>query len=140
MIRANKKAQFNCDIKKVFGAVTNNADYSWRSDLSKIEILEEGKVFVEYTKNGFPTTFKITKTEPFKRYEFDMKNQNMSGHWTGIFTQIPSGTQIDFTEEVTVKNPIMKLLAGIYLKKQQKTYVHDLEIFLKAGGRCRMNL
>lgn len=32
------------------------------------------------------TTFTVTVNEPYKRWEFDMENGNMKGHWTGVFT------------------------------------------------------
>lgn len=79
MAISNVKAVFQSDIKKVWEVVTSLENYSWRSDLSRIEILEENQ-FVEYTKDGYPTTFTITRTEPYKRWEFDMENSNMKGH------------------------------------------------------------
>lgn len=126
MAISNVKAVFQSDIKKVWEVVTSLENYSWRSDLSRIEILEENQ-FVEYTKDGYPTTFTITRTEPYKRWEFDMENSNMKGHWTGIFTETGSGTEIDFTEEVKAKKAIMKPFVKAYLKKQQELYISDLE-------------
>ena len=55
-----------------------------------------------------------------------MENSNMKGHWTGIFSQKGGQTEIDFTEDVTVKNPVMKLFVKSYSKKQQAAYVRDL--------------
>ena len=55
-----------------------------------------------------------------------MENSNMKGHWTGIFSQKDGQTEIDFTEDVTVKNPVMKLFVNSYSKKQQAAYVRDL--------------
>ena len=127
MKKAAITASFKSDIQKVWDVVTDNLHYSWRSDLSKIEVSEDGQSFVEYTKDGIPTTFTITLKKPVERYEFDMKNQNMSGHWVGIFSRIGERTQIEFTEEVNVKNPLMRLLVGSYLKKQQATYIKDLQ-------------
>lgn len=126
MARANIRVLFPCELSVLWNMVTDNTSYAWRSDLSKIEIVDE-KTFVEYTKDGFATTFKITYFEPCRRYEFDLENKNMKGHWTGIFTEVSGGVEIDFTEDITVNNPVMKLLAGQYLKSQQKTYVKDLQ-------------
>ena len=56
-----------------------------------------------------------------KRYEFDMENQNMKGHWTGLFNVTPDGTEIDFTEDVTAKKALMKPFVGAYLKKTAET-------------------
>lgn len=119
------KALFPCDVKKVWDTVTSLENYQWRSDLSKIEILNE-KQFVEYTKEGYATTFTITVSEPCCRWEFDMENNNMKGHWIGTFTEQYGQTEIDFTEEITVKKVIMKPFAKAFLKKQQNIYVSDL--------------
>lgn len=125
MAVSNVKAVFQSDIQRVWEVVTSLKDYAWRSDLSKIEILNENQ-FIEYTKEGYPTTFTITRTEPCKRWEFDMENSNMKGHWTGIFAEKDGNTEIDFTEEVTAKKVIMKPFVKAYLKKQQELYVADL--------------
>lgn len=126
MATANKKASFPCDIHKVWDTVTSLTDYSWRSDLERIEILDDDR-FVEVTREGFRTTFTITVTEPYRRWEFDMENDNMRGYWTGIFTENDGITTIVFTEEVTAKKLVMKPFVGAYLKKQQDTYVADLQ-------------
>lgn len=127
MASANTKETFSTGVKKIWEIVTSCEHYSWRSDLSRIEVIEAGKKFIEYTKDGYPTTFTITAFEPYKRYEFDMENSNMTGHWTGIFRTKDHKTHIDFTEEVRVKKIFMKPFAGIYLKKQQKKYFEDLK-------------
>lgn len=126
MAVSNVKAVFQSDISKVWETVTSLENYSWRSDLSKIEVLNE-KQFVEYTKEGYATTFTITATEPCKRWEFDMENDNMKGHWIGIFTQKGNQTEIDFTENVVAKKIIMKPFVKSFLKKQQSLYIKDLK-------------
>lgn len=127
MAVSNKKALFSCNIKQVWHVVTSLEDASWRSDLSRIEVLEAGKKFVEYTTDGYATTFTITACEPYKRWEFDMENDNMSGHWVGLFSGDTEKTMVDFTEDVTAKKIIMKPFVGKYLKKQQATYIKDLK-------------
>jgi len=127
MAISNKKVYLKSDIEKVWNVVTSLENYKWRSDIEKIEILENGKKFVEYTKDGYKTIFTITNFESEKRYEFDMENENMQGHWTGIFTKYSDGTLIDFTEDVNVKKIIIKPFARIYLKNQQKCYINDLK-------------
>jgi len=130
MRKSNITASFDADLKTVWGIVTNNENYAWRSDLLKIEVSDHANSFTEYTKNGFSTNFVITVKEDYKRYEFDMSNQNMVGHWTGIFSKIENGgTLIDFTEEIHIKNPMMEVLSYLFmnLKKMQETYVKDLK-------------
>lgn len=126
MAVSNIKASFQSDIRKVWDVVTSLENYSWRSDLGKIEIVNE-KQFIEYTKEGYATSFTITRTEPCKCWEFDMENDNMKGHWVGIFTQTNGQTVIEFTEEVTAKKVWMKPFVKAYLKKQQAQYVADLK-------------
>ena len=99
---------------------------TWRSDLSKTETVND-KQFVEYTKEGYATTFTVTMVEPYKRWEFDMENSNMKGHWTGVFTSKENETQIDFTENVIPKKWFMKPFVKSYLKKQQMRFVFDLK-------------
>lgn len=125
MALSNIKAVFPSDIQKVWEIVTSLEHYQWRSDLSKIEVINE-KQFVEYTKDGYATTFTITAVEPCRRWEFDMENSNMAGHWTGVFTEVDGQTEIDFTEEVTAKKFFMKPFVKAYLKKQQELYISDL--------------
>lgn len=120
-------AEFKADIKKVWKVVTDNNKYEWRSDLSKVDVSSDGNSFTEYTKDNFPTKFTVTLKKPYEKYEFDMINKNMKGHWIGTFSANNSGTQIEFTEEVSVNNPIMNLFVGLYLKKQQALYMADLK-------------
>lgn len=114
------------DVKAVWDIVTSLDDYAWRSDLGKITRLNE-KQFIECTRDGFETTFTITCMEEYKRWEFDMENVNMKGHWTGVFSVHDAQTTIDFTENVTAKKVFMKPFVGMYLKKQQTTYIQDLK-------------
>lgn len=131
MAIANKKMIIDSTLDRVWQVVTDLQNCSWRSDLDRIEIVEEGRTFIEHTKDGFATTFTITAFEPGKRYEFDMENQNMKGHWIGLFKEVSDGVEIDFTEDVTAKKALMKPFVGAYLKKQQKQYTEDLQRALK---------
>ena len=126
MVRSNINTTFNCDIKKVWNIVTSLENYSWRSDLAKIEVLSEEK-FVEYTKDGYKTKFAITVIEPYKCWAFDIENDNISGHWSGIFSGDENQCTADFTEGVTAKRIIMRPFIKGYLKKQQQTYITDLK-------------
>lgn len=131
MAISNIKEFISCDIKEVWETILDVDKYSqWRSDLSKTEVINE-KQFVEYTKDGFSTTFSTTNIEPYERWEFDMENSNIKGHWIGIFTSKGNKTQIDFTECVTAKKIFMKPFVKSYLKKQQMRFVSDLKKFLE---------
>lgn len=126
MAISNRKAIFHCEVQKVWDVVTSLTEYGWRSDIDKIEVLSEID-FVEYTKDGYATTFTITAAEPWQRWEFDMENDNIKGHWTGLFFQEDGKTTVDFTEDVTAKKAWMKPFVKGYLRKQQARYMEDLK-------------
>lgn len=127
MAVSNINVIINKDIHKVWDIVFAVEKYSeWRSDLSKTEIINE-KQFIEYTKDGYATKFSITTIEPYKRWEFDMENSNMSGHWIGIFTAKGNETQIDFTENVTPK----KWIATVYKGNIIKNLIMDCQSYTK---------
>ena len=126
MATSNTKANIPCELHQVWDLVLDIENYAaWRSDLSKTEVISD-KQFIEYTKDGYPTTFTVTLVEPYRRWEFDMENSNMKGHWIGIFTAKADETEIDFTECVEVKKLLMKPFVKSYLKKQQIQFVADI--------------
>lgn len=126
MTTSNIKVILPYDIDKVWEMVLDIENYGgWRSDLSRTERIDETR-FIEYTKDGYPTTFTVTKVEPKERWEFDMDNGNMKGHWIGVFTSKGNETEVDFTEYVTAKKTIMKPFVKAFLKKQQAQFVSDL--------------
>ena len=115
MAKAKLKISLPCSVSALWRVVTDNTDSSWRSDLSRIEVLDERR-FVEYTTKGYPTHFTVTAFEPCKHYAFDMENGNMKGRWEGLFS-----------EEAAPKKFFMRPFIGPYLKKQQARYAADLE-------------
>lgn len=121
------RAAFPCALERVWETVVSLENCAWRSDLSRIEVLEAGRRFVEYTKDGYATTFTITAFEPCARYEFDLENDNIKGRWSGLFAREGGGTSIVFTEDVKAKKLLMKPFVGGYLKKQQAAYLADLK-------------
>ncbi len=126
MAIANCRAVLPADVSRVWETVTSPERYSWRSDLAKTEILND-RQFVEYTKEGYATTFTVTREEPCKRWEFDMENSRMKGRWVGVFTQAGDRTEIDFTEDVTAKSVLLKPCVKRFLKKQQALFIADLK-------------
>ena len=126
MTTSNIKALIPSELRKVWEFILDIENYdAWRSDLSKTEVVSD-KQFIEYTKDGYPTTFTVTLVEPYRRWEFDMQNSNMSGHWIGVFTDKGNETEIDFTECVEAKKMLMKPFVKSYLKKQQAQFVADM--------------
>ena len=126
MATSKIKALIPSELRQVWDFVLDIENYTaWRSDLSKTEVISDEQ-FIEYTRDGYPTTFTVTLVEPYRRWEFDMENSNMKGHWTGIFTAKGDETEIDFTEQVEAKKLLMKPFVKSYLKKQQIQFVADI--------------
>ena len=135
MAVSNIKALIPGELQKGGELVLDIENYgAWRSDLSKTEVISDKK-FIEYTKEDYPTTFTVTLVEPYRRWEFDMENSNMCGHWVGIFTLKGTHTQIEFTETVTAKKVLLKPFVKLYLRKQQARFVADLQKVLAQTAR-----
>ncbi len=72
------------DIHAVWSILRDiNSYHEWRSDIAKAEKIDNSGL-IEYGKNGFRTYFSITCEESPYRWEFDIDNENMHGHWAGI--------------------------------------------------------
>ena len=116
---------FSCPVERVWQAVTDLSNAAWRSDLKRVEVLDEAH-FVEHTKSGYATNFTVTACEPLRRWVFTMENGNMSGSWEGIFEAAESGTRLHCTETVNAKHWWMRPFVSGYLRRQQRLYLDDL--------------
>ena len=125
MATSRVTVNFPCSVEQVWQIVTDLSRTAWRSDLKRVEVLDEVH-FVEHTKSGYATNFTVTACEPLRRWAFTMENGNMSGSWEGIFEAAEGGTRIHCTETVGAKHWWMRPLVPGYLKRQQKLYLDDL--------------
>lgn len=138
MATSNRKAMIQCDIHKVWETVLAVERYpAWRSDVSKTEVTDE-KHFTEYTRDGYATTYTVTAVELHRRWELDVENSHIQGHWILVFASKGSETEIDFTTCVTAKKLSMRpvgksVFEQVYLKKEQAQFVADLK---KIKGMC----
>lgn len=120
------KAILQGELQRVWALVTDVSGYAaWRGDLDRVQVLNKDQ-FVEYTKDGYATTFTVTACEPYSRWEFDLKNQRIRGHWTGRFRAQGHATQVEFTEEAIPKNKLLSPFVKPYLKRQQARFLADL--------------
>lgn len=132
MVKSNIKMKLSCNKEKLWDIITNNNNYHWRSDISKIEIVD-AKNFIEYTKKNYPTYFTITKKVKLKEYRLHFENTNIKGNWIGIFKELSDDiVELDFTEEIEVNGFIMNILAKPYLKSQQRRYMNDVMLALNS--------
>ena len=114
-----------CPVERVWQTVTDLSHTAWRSDLARVEVLDEPH-FVEHTQSGYATNFTVTACEPLCRWAFTMENGNMSGSWEGIFQAAEGGTRLHCTETVSAKRWWMRPFVPGYLKRQQRLYLDDL--------------
>ena len=121
---ATVSATFNAPVERVWGLVTG-MDPSWRSDLSSIEVVD-GLRFIEETTEGYRTSFTTTARGENERWEFDLVNRHIEGHWTGVFKQEGTGTAVVFTEDVRGRRLFVRPFVRGYLRHQQATYIEDL--------------
>jgi len=129
---AKKEIILKYNVKTIWDIVVNNNDYKWRSDVKKVEILEDGKNWKEYydVKEKFFTKFTLKEKKGYTIYSFDMDNKNFYGNWMGNFTKINDNeTKCVFTETIYVKDKIMNIIAKVFwnIEKIQEQYFRDLE-------------
>ena len=125
MATSRLKVHFPCPVEQVWNTVTDLTHTAWRSDLARVEVLDETH-FVEHTQSGYATEFTVTACEPFHFWAFTMENGNMSGAWEGAFQVAEGGTWLTCTETVRAKRWWMRPFVPGYLKRQQKRYLDDL--------------
>lgn len=117
--------QIPCPVERVWQTVTDLAHTDWRSDLARVEVLDEIH-FTEHTKSGYATNFTVTACEPFRLWSFAMDSGNISGSWEGVFQAAEGGTRLHCTETVAAKRWWMRPFVPGYLKRQQRRYLSDL--------------
>ena len=127
------KSTICAPLERVWDAVTDAAVYGWRSDLSRTEILGENR-FIEYSPGNYATYFTVASCIPGERWELDMENTNMRGHWAGMFRAEGEVTCVEFTENVTAKKFYLRPFVRSYLKRQQSRFIADLKAHLEKGS------
>ncbi len=130
-MRAHIRCVLPCRPADVWQLVTDWENCGWRRDLERVQALPDGSGFIEYAKGGAATRFHITTFVPMERCEMELENPFLQGRWLGLFRTVDGGTELDFTEEVTIKKWYMRLPARFYLKKQQAAYIADLSAALQ---------
>lgn len=135
MTTSNTKVMIPCDIHKVWETISAVEDYpAWRSDVGKTDVTDK-KHFTEYSKDGYATAYTVTAAEPYRQWELELENDNIKGHWTGVFTSKGDETELDITESVSAKKLTTRpvghsVFEQTYLKREQAQFVKDLKKLL----------
>lgn len=125
MATSTVTVHFPCPVVRVWQVVTDLTNTAWRSDLTRVEVLDETH-FVEHTKSGYATNFAVKVCESPRFWAFTMENDNTAGSWEGIFEAAEGGARLHCTETVNAKRWWMRPFVPGYLKRQQKLYLDDL--------------
>jgi hypothetical protein len=129
-----RTVQLDADLRQVYDLVRNvQGQESWRKDIVKITLKEDGKRWLEHTKQG-DILFHITEENPpyFLKLKFESA-QKFHGEWVGKFSETPSGTEFAFSETITIQNPFFRGLSRImgFTEKFMDDYVRDLKMQLQ---------
>lgn len=125
MAVSNVQVMLPFPVETMWDLITSREDYSWRSNLNRIDILNE-KQFVEYTKGGDVTTVTVREEMRYRKWELDMENEDINGRWTCMLYSWGDSTEISITEEVNPKKLYLMPFVPLYLEERRVTYIKDL--------------
>lgn len=127
-----RSATFNAPPKAVYAIVTDNTDYSYRSGVREIKIVEKNgdlETWDEVADLGAVVRFKTRLKEPPSRYEFDFWGMGFSGHGVATFEAAAGDrTLLAATETIRVPSPLLRPVFRIFFNtgKYMEDYQADL--------------
>ena len=124
MKKVEMKVYFKSDVEKVFNVITNMKDCSWRSDLSKVECIDDGK-YIEYKRKNHPTNIIVTEYLKNIQFEYDIQNEYYKGHWCGQFAPLKDGGCVMYL--LFYFESVSFLGKFINVDKFEKRYIEDLK-------------
>ncbi len=126
MIKSNIKVKLNFDIVKVWNKVTYLENYSWRSDLSKLEILNND-TFIIKGKNNTKTVCKITFAKLYRQWNLKIDNKHFFGEYIGVFSGDENHCVFEIKGDLKAKKIFLLPFLKDMLKKQQNDFINDLQ-------------
>jgi len=126
-----KETIFCASVEEVYSVVVNNHDWKWRTSIDDLIILETDDNFEmwEEISGGITIRFKTKERKPYSFYSFEMESKLFTGYWQAEFETVKNaGTRFIATEFIEYKNPLIRVLAFIFmnLDKYMETYKNDL--------------
>jgi uncharacterized protein YndB with AHSA1/START domain len=133
--RATMKRAYLATPSALFALINDVRAYpSWRSDLTKVEVLgEEGgrRRWRETTKGGGPITYVAEESVPDRRLVSRIADTNLpfGGAWTYELTPMGGGTVLAITEDGDVYNPIFRFVSRFVMGHTAtiERYLDDVE-------------
>jgi len=123
---------YNAPPEKVYDIVTDNDNWSYRTELQSLEITErkgDKEVWIEKTKDGAETTFRTLDKKPYSFYSFNMENKMFTGYWTADFIEKDNGkTHFIAKEHIQIKNPFIKAVSYVFfdIRKLMEQYQENV--------------
>lgn len=118
---------FAARISDVWKLVTDVANYSWRSTISRCDLIDE-KHFIEYAKDGTKTQFYISDSEYLRFWACDFQNEKISGHFVADFTLSGNKSIVSLTTRMQAKTSrIFGAFNNIHFMQEQKRFFKDLK-------------
>lgn len=122
--KSRDEGLFQKCVEKVFNVITNMKDCSWRSDLSKVECIDDGK-YIEYNRKNHPTKILVTEYLKNIQFEYDIQNEYYKGHWCGQFAPLKDGGCVMYL--LFYFESVSFLGKFINVDKFEKRYIEDLK-------------
>lgn len=86
----------------------------WRRDLQSIEMIEDGRRWIERTKDGDRIAFSLIERREQALFAIAYESERgFSGQWVGSFQADGGGAMLSMTETVTVPNPVKRMIARL---------------------------
>lgn len=125
--------EFKSSPEKIWSVITNNQDYSWRSDLKDVKA-DGPDNWIETPSHGPAVNFRVTLKKPFERYELQLSNDSFGGTWIGELSPLPGGgTKFVSTEKVETKGFVAKLMSYIFFSPQKTIERYFTDLTRKLG-------
>lgn len=78
-MKVKRREVFQSHISEVWRVITDLSDCAWRSDISRIEVFEQGNKFTEISTGGVETRFIVTDFSLLPDMPFRWKMKISSG-------------------------------------------------------------
>lgn len=124
MKRIDMTVDFKSEVAAVFKVITNLKDWSWRSDLTRVEQIGDNR-FIEYDRKQRETKIFVTDLRENIQFDYDVENNSYRGHWSGQFAPLPDGgcrMYLNFDFE-----PQSILGKFVRVDKFEERYIEDLK-------------
>ena len=134
-------AYYNCDIKKLWGLVTDFPNQStWRTGIIKVEKISDmsgRNIWKEFNSNGQVMKIETSEYSPVRRLVRRLINENEDGEiiWIYDFAEVGEVSTLTVSEQGKLLNPILKLISKFNSSKTKvlNMYFQDIANELKVS-------